>query len=179
MYSESDDTTAEVEVASHGFYEAHHQAQTLVPLECILPYSVQIGESSMRFEPPDICLVSYIGDLDDYTVSRMNAALERVAKRIGYIYMLVNLGDVRMVSNEAKAGGLRGMHALDPRATAVFGASLHLRVIAGLITKAASLIDARVRGPVCFFAGEQEARAWLSTIRSRMGARPPRERYIG
>jgi hypothetical protein len=64
------------------------------------------------------------------------------------------------------------MRALNPRATAVYGADFHVRVIATLITKAASLIDARVKGPVSFFGSERDARGWLGDIRRRAGSQP-------
>ncbi len=133
-------------------------------------YSLQIGRSFMRFEPPDVGFVSYVGDLTGDVVVKMNTSLEWASKRVGYIYLMVDLGRAGEVSEEARVGGLRGMRALNPRATAVFGADFHVRVIASLITKAASLIDARVKGPVSFFAGEREARVWLNEIRRRSGS---------
>lgn len=170
MYSEWDSSSAGVaELTSQGFREDHHREETVLPREHLVSYSLRIGESLMRFEPPDTCIVHYIGDLNADIVFNMNAALEWVARRTGYIYLMVDLGKTGDVSDEARVGGLRGMRALNPRATAVFGADFHLRVIAGLITKAASLIDARVKGPVSFFAREQEARAWISEVRRRAG----------
>jgi hypothetical protein len=126
----------------------------------------------MRFEPPDIGHVTYIGDLNGDIVFNMNAALEWASKRVGHIYLLVDLGQTGDVTDEARVGGLRGMRTLNPRATAVFGADFHVRVIATLITKAASLIDARVKGPVSFFGRESDARAWLGEIRRRAGSDP-------
>jgi len=135
-------------------------------------YTLQIGRSTMRFEPPDIGHVTYIGDLNGDVVLNMNAALEGASKRAGHIYLLVDLANAGDVTDEARVGGLRGMRVLNPRATAVFGADFHVRVIATLITKAASLIDARVKGPVSFFGREKEARAWLGEIRRRAGSNP-------
>jgi len=135
-------------------------------------YTLQIGRSLMRFEPPDITYVQYVGNLTGDVVFNMNSALEWASKRVGHIYLLVDLGRAGEVTDEARVGGLRGMRALNPRATAVFGADFHVRVIATLITKAASLIDARVKGPVSFFGSEREARAWLGDIRRRAGSKP-------
>jgi hypothetical protein len=171
MYSEWERSSAGAELASQGFREESHHEEELLPREHLVSYSLRIGDSLMRFEPPDICIVHYIGDLNGDVVFNMNAALEWVARRTGYIYLMVDLGKTGEVTDEARVGGLRGMRALNPRATAVFGADFHLRVIAGLITKAASLIDARVKGPVSFFAREEEARAWISEIRRRAGSR--------
>ena len=170
MYSEweSMDTRAETNALKVGEFGTREES----PLSRVRPesYSLQIGRSSMRFEPPDVGIVSYVGDLTGDIVLNMNSALEWASKRVGYIYLLVDLGRTGEVTEEARVGGLRGMRALNPRATAVFGADFHVRVIASLITKAASLIDARVKGPVSFFASEREARVWMNEIRRRSGS---------
>ena len=170
MYSEWESTGGRVETKAVGIGGASPREES--PLSRARPesYSLQIGRSLMRFEPPDVGVVSYVGDLTGDVVLNMNSALEWASKRVGYIYLLVDLGRTGEVSEEARVGGLRGMRALNPRATAVFGADFHVRVIASLITKAASLIDARVKGPVSFFAGEREARVWMNEIRRRSGS---------
>jgi hypothetical protein len=98
----------------------------------------------------------------------MNTALEWVAHRTNYIFLLVDLGRTGSVSETARESAMASMRALNPRATAVFGADFHLRIIATLITKAASLIDPHVKGPVSFFSREKEARDWLAETRRRV-----------
>jgi len=132
-------------------------------------YTVHIGSSFMRFEPPDTCLVAYVGDLSGDDVTPMNAAIEEVAKSIDGMFMLVDLSRTGEVTGHAREGGLHGMRALNPRGTAVFGADFRLRVVATLITKAAALIDARVKGPVSFHEREDQARAWLEGVRRHPG----------
>lgn len=134
--------------------------------------SLTVGSSFMRFEPPDTCFVKYVGDLAGEDVNTMNDALERVASEHPTFFLLVDLSRTGAVSESARRYGVKGMRAMNPCGTAVFGADLHRRVVATLITKAASLIDARIKGPVRFFGGEAEARAWLAHLRDT--AAPPR-----
>lgn len=132
------------------------------------PGLVTIGSSFMRFEPPDLCFVSYVGDLDGDVVYTMNSTLEEYSRGLRNFFMMVDLSQTGNVSDVARRFGVNGMRALNPCGTAVFGADFHRRVIATLITKAASVIDARIKGPVCFFAREKEARAWLDHIRKNL-----------
>jgi hypothetical protein len=141
-------------IPSSGPYRGGHDAE-----------SVTIGLSFMRFEAPDTCFVNYIGDLDGEIVSAMNSALVRISSRLARFFLLVDLSRTGVVSDVARRSGVSGMRALNPCGTAVFGADFHRRVIATLITKAAAVIDARIKGPVSFFAREAEARVWLGHLR--------------
>ena len=96
----------------------------------------------------------------------MNSALATASRGVERTFLLVDLSSTGSVTEDARRVAVTGMRALNPQATAVFGADLHHRVIATLITKAAGLLDVRLKGPVCFFVGEKEARAWLTQVRN-------------
>jgi hypothetical protein len=129
-----------------------------------------IGSSVMSFEPPDTCFVTYVGDLDADVVSRMNAALTEVAGGRDPLYLLVDLSHAGRVSEFGRRYGAGGMLALNPRATAVFGADFHLRVVVTMIMRATRLLRFDLNGPVHFFKRENEARTWLDEMRgARLG----------
>jgi hypothetical protein len=119
----------------------------------------------MCFEPPDTCFVTYVGDLDADVVERMNAALEETVRDHQPIDLLVDLSRTGQVPELVRRHALGGMLALNPRATAVFGADFHLRVVVSMITKAIRLLHVDLRGQIRFFEREAEARAWLAEIK--------------
>ena len=133
--------------------------------------TLHFGDTTVRFEPPYTCFVEYVGDLNAEVVGQVNAALLEATHGRKYVFLLVDLSRTGIVTDAARQLGMSGMRAMNPRATAVFGADIHRRVIATLITKAAGLLDVRQKGPVCFFAREREARAWLAHIQGDIARR--------
>lgn len=121
----------------------------------------------MRFEPPGTCFVTYVGDLDARVVAGMNAVLEATARSRTHIDLLVDLSRTGQVSELVRRHAVGGMLVLNPRATAVFGADFHLRVVVSMITKAIRLLHVDLRGQIKFFEGEAEARAWLDEVERR------------
>jgi len=96
----------------------------------------------------------------------MNTVLEGLTNGCDSMYLLVDLSRVGRVSELGRKQGADGMLALNPRATAVVGADFHLRVVVTMITRATRLLHFGLRGPVRFFAREDEARAWLDEMKS-------------
>ncbi|MDI1449012.1 STAS/SEC14 domain-containing protein [Polyangium sp. 6x1] len=127
----------------------------------------EIGSSRMCFEPPDTCFVTYVGDLDADVVVRMNAALEETVRHRQPVDLLVDLSRTGQVSELVRRHGVFGMLALNPRATAVFGADFHLRVVVSMITKAIRLLHVGLRGQIRFFEREADARAWLAEVKRK------------
>lgn len=119
----------------------------------------------MSFEPPDTCFVTYVGDLDVDVVTRMNAALQETVRAHRPVDLLVDLSRTGQVTESVRRHAVGGMLALNPRATAVFGADFHLRVVVSMITKAIRLLHVDLRGQIKFFEREAEARAWLAEIK--------------
>jgi len=121
----------------------------------------------MCFEPPDTCFVTYVGDLDADIVARMNAALEETVRRHKPVDLLVDLSRTGQVMELVRRHAVGGMLALNPRATAVFGADFHLRVVVSMITKAIRLLHVDLRGQIKFFECEADARAWLAEVKRK------------
>ncbi|MDI1475083.1 STAS/SEC14 domain-containing protein [Polyangium sp. y55x31] len=126
-----------------------------------------VGSSRMCFEPPDTCFVTYVGDLDADVVARMNAVLEETTRHRRSVDLLVDLSRTGQVSERVRRHAAFGMLLLNPRATAVFGADFHLRVVVSMITKAIRLLHVDLRGQIKFFDRETDARAWLAEVRRR------------
>ncbi|MDI1432545.1 MULTISPECIES: STAS/SEC14 domain-containing protein [Polyangium] len=125
------------------------------------------GSSRMCFEPPNTCFVTYVGDLDADIVARMNAALEETMRRHEPVDLLVDLSRTGQVTELVRRHAVGGMLALNPRATAVFGADFHLRVVVSMITKAIRLLHVDLRGQIKFFDREADARAWLAEVKRK------------
>lgn len=125
---------------------------------------VRIGASTLRVELPNIYLVTYVGVLDVEVIGKMNKALMEYAGQIRPLYLIVDLSRTGTVTQLGRRHGAGGMLALDPTATAVIGASFHMRVIVELITKAAKLLNTGLHGPVKFFTNESDARTWMTRL---------------
>ena len=125
---------------------------------------VHIGASTLRVELPSICLVTYVGVLDVEVIGKMNKALMDYASQIRPLYLIVDLSRTGTVTQLGRRHGAVGMLSLNPAATAVIGASFHMRVIVELITKAAKLLNTGLQGPVEFFANERDARTWMTRL---------------
>jgi hypothetical protein len=132
--------------------------------------TVHIGSSTLRIEPQNLCLVTYVGVLDTDIIGRMNAALMDAAQRLPAVFLIVDLSRVRTVTQLGRRHGASGMLVLDPAATAVISGSFHMRVVVEMITKAAKLLNKGIRGPVEFCATEAEARAWITRQRKDRSA---------
>jgi hypothetical protein len=132
--------------------------------------TVRIGASTLRIESPSTCIVTYVGILDVDVIGRMNKALMDMARRIRPIFLVVDLSRTGTVTQLGRRHGAGGMLALNPAATAVIGATFHMRVVVEMITKAAKLLNTGLNGPVAFFANEMEARAWITRLQKECSA---------
>lgn len=123
---------------------------------------VHIGANTLRVEPPNLCLVTYVGVLDSEVIGQMNTALMDAVQRFPRVFLIVDLSRVHTVTQVGRRHGASGMLVLDPAATAVISGSFHMRVVVEMITKAAKLLNKGIRGPVGFCATETEAREWIA-----------------
>ena len=131
--------------------------------------AARFGTSTLRCVKPNLCIVTYAGVLDVDVIEKMNEALLDVARRMAEVYLIVDLSRVRTVTQLGRRQGAGGMLALNPLATAVIGASFHMRVVVEMITKAAKLLNRGLEGPVAFFADEKGARAWICGLTNNRG----------
>ncbi len=132
--------------------------------------TVRIGASTLLIESSNLCIVTYVGVLDDDVIGRMNNALVEHARQIRPLYLVVDLSRTGTVTHLGRRHGAGGMLALNPTATAVVGASFHMRVVVELITKAAKLLNTGLHGPVEFFTNEMDARVWMNRLQKESRA---------
>jgi hypothetical protein len=130
----------------------------------------RIGASTLRFESPSTCAVEYVGILDVDVIEQMNKALMDTSRRIHPLFLIVDLSRTGTVTQLGRRQGAGGMLALNPAATAVIVASFHMRVVVEMITKAAKLLNAGLKGPVELFANEKDARAWITQLQKESRA---------
>ncbi len=131
---------------------------------------VRIGASTLRVDLSGVCVVTYVGILDVDVIKTMNAALQRHTSHDRPLYLVVDLARAGTVTQLGRRHGAGGMLALNPAATAVVGASFHMRVIVELITKAAQFLNAGIGGPVAFFASEMDALMWMNRLQKESRA---------
>jgi hypothetical protein len=128
---------------------------------------IRIGASKVHVASPNICIVTYVGVLDVEIIERMNKVLMEVAGGFHPFYLMVDLSRTGTVTRLGRRHGAGGMLALNPAATAVIGASFHMRVVVEMITKGAKLLNSGLDGPVAFFANEMDGRTWITRLQKQ------------
>ena len=131
------------------------------------------GASFVRREALDICRWTFIGDISGDEMRRLLAAQKAVMTGSPRLLLLIDLSRVGSVSPEArKAGAANDANNPEEKAlgTAIFGASLPVRMLATLVTMAGSVLRKlkSTDSPVRFFETEREALAWLSERRAEV-----------
>src|SRR5262245_969873 len=90
------------DVEGYDLYNRSFRDESPASRGLLMSHVVHIGASYMRFEPPDTCLIAYVGELEGDDVAQMNASIELVARSVGYVYMLVDLSRTGDVSPDAR-----------------------------------------------------------------------------
>jgi hypothetical protein len=127
----------------------------------------QAVESSVAFEPPDVVVWTLVGDIGLNMLLELREEQERIAKGWPYVLVLLDVSRVGSVSAAARTEATRKRDTT-PRGIAYVGASFHLRVLATLLSKAASLLNKISEDPPRFFATKAEAFAWLEERRRQI-----------
>jgi hypothetical protein len=130
-----------------------------------------VGGHLFRWEPPDIGYLAYHGDLDDATAAILSEKARRFTLGKPRVFLLVDMSKMGKIATGARRRSAEGAKDLAMRGTAVVGASAHLRIIAGLVTRAIDLLYDKADNPTRFFATESEARAWIAERRRALGVR--------
>jgi hypothetical protein len=131
---------------------------------------VRIGAHLFRWEPPDLGHLVYFGDLDGPTSAALSQASRRFTLGQPRVFLLVDMSNIGRISREARTASAEGGKDLLFRGTAVVGASAHMRVLAGLVTRAIALLYGDSNNPTRFFATEAEGRAWIAERRRALDA---------
>lgn len=124
------------------------------------------GRSSVHMEPPDIFVWTLFGDVDVDQMRELADLQERLSKGMP-IFVLLDVTNLASVSADARKEGVR-KRDVNVLGTAYVGASVHIRVIATLVDKAASVLYRKKVAPARFFSSKAEALAWFAERRGEL-----------
>lgn len=127
----------------------------------------QPAHSFILWEPPDIVFMAFIGDIFESEMRWLTTESTLLGNANPDPFVLVDLSRIGSVSPEARVVAKFAGKGARVRATAVFGASFHHRVIATLVNRAARMLNGGSHHPIEFFATEAEARAWIAQRRGQ------------
>lgn len=133
------------------------------------------GASAVRREALDICRWTFVGDISGDEMRRLFEVQKEVMKGAPHLLLLIDLSRVGNVSPEARKVGAANNLEEKALGTAIFGASLHVRMLATLVTMAGSVLRKlkATDSPVRFFETEREALAWLNERRAEAAPGQP------
>jgi hypothetical protein len=122
-------------------------------------YRENVGKHTVRFEPPDLIVIAYVGDVIESEV----LALNEVSKRLGigkrWLLSIVDMSRLGSVSPSARRAW---MHSSPLIRGAVFvGVGSKLRMGLSVLVTAFNLMNRRDGVQVAFVDTEHEARAWV------------------
>lgn len=118
--------------------------------------------NSARFEPPDLCVLTFVGSISPEDIREVFTERARLVAGCPHIYMLIDLSRVTSVSPAArKAVGDRS-GGIPVRATAIFGAPFAIRALAALVSRGVQIIKGTRDTLLSFSTTEAEGRAWLA-----------------
>src|SRR5690606_22061860 len=111
------------------------------------------GGSSARFEPPDLCFGTFVGEVSPEEMTALFGELKRLSTGRSHVFTLGDLsrcGPLSAATRKAAADGGKGMIV---RGSAIFGASFTMRIFATLMAKTFAFINATSdkQVPVRFF----------------------------
>lgn len=126
--------------------------------------TLQIGPSSITYEPPDTLYVVASGHVDGAIANRLIEQLVEWSSNKPYVLLVVNVGGFLSFSTEARKILASNGHRLPPRVLALFGGSFATRVVLDLLDRASWLLGSRNR-LAKHWPDEKSARAWANEMR--------------
>jgi hypothetical protein len=130
------------------------------------PHEAQVGRHVFRWEPPDIAVGIFRGDLGGEEARQIRDMARVIALSVPYVLYLIDMTAMGSFSPEARrqlGGSKVGRPVI--RGVAVFGASSLLRTIVTVVARGSALITGEKDSPLCVSATEAEARAFLAERR--------------
>lgn len=132
------------------------------------PYQKQIGSHSIRFEPPDLYVTTFIGEISGAEMMERNAEVARFAAGKPFVLGLADIRRGIMTPDARRAAtGLTKLSrgtafvCLEPKQ------QLSLSILA---TARESIQSGATDSPLGFFATEPEAREWIAERRMALQA---------
>jgi hypothetical protein len=126
-----------------------------------VPREQRIGAHTIRFEPPDLCVTSIVGDLSGEEMVEIVQVVAKFCLDRPTVFSITDMSRMGVMSAEAKKH-LRDMRSFD--GLAILGASVQLRVVMQILSKAYFVLN-RKSVPMVFVTSVEEARALVDTWR--------------
>ena len=130
----------------------------------------EIGGHQFRFLPPDIFLIRWRGPGTTNDFEQLFTYVDRLvpSKAIFVVADVSDLGTIdravrKMVSTDPRMQCVRGL--------ALLGASFHIRVLLGMMSKAMNFFHSHPRAKVFTSESEGEALAWIAKERAHVQAK--------
>jgi hypothetical protein len=125
-----------------------------------------LGKHTLRFEPPDVYCITFVGDVSASEMIEYHAALTRFAEGKRWLLAVGDLSRTASFSAEAR----RELVHLPPfvRGVGTFGMSTQVRLAVSLVYKAFTLLRRNSDTTVAFVETEAEARAWVAERRREL-----------
>src|SRR5262245_44919447 len=108
--------------------------------------------SHVRVEPPDVCVLTFVGDLSADEVRRVFGERAQLVEGWSHAFLLVDLSRVGSVPSAARKAIADTSGNLNVLAAAMFGASFPIRALATVVSKAVTLLRNRGHIEQAYFA---------------------------
>lgn len=129
------------------------------------PAEQYAGKHRIRFEPPDLLMLTYVGDIAPEEIRMIAETIEGTPVPRGALLMLIDAGQLGHVPVESRKA-LTAREGMVPHAGMAFiNASFQTKIVLQLILGALRVLSRGEMGPIRFFTSEGDARAWLATRR--------------
>jgi hypothetical protein len=127
-------------------------------------YQKKFGTHIIRFEPPDLYLTTFVGEISGPEMTERNAEIARFAERQRWV---LGIADIRQGSITPDARRAAALLTPRSRGTAFICLDPKQQLSLSLLGTARGAIQSGkdVDSPLGFFATEAEARAWIAERR--------------
>lgn len=126
-------------------------------------FDLAIGTHRIRFEPPDLFSVSFVGPFTVEEAQTLVKTTLETCERVGSLLIAVDVSGFQSSGakiREVFAKGAQSMYQI--RAMAIWGASFPVRMAMMMVIRAGRALKEDVfKFPVEFLATEEDARKWL------------------
>jgi SpoIIAA-like len=130
----------------------------------MIPTEVRVGLHTVRLEPPDLVVITLVGDIRVEDVHGLIAEMHDFGQKHPKPFLIVDATRLGRFPPAARKAGMGLDERGHGRVFAVVGADFHQRVVLTLMVKALTLIRRVPVPPSAFFDTEAEARAWIRSL---------------
>ena len=127
----------------------------------------QVGEHSLVFDDPELCLVTWGEHITTEEVRALHDEVKRRAEGNARVFVLCDASRVKSVESNARKAMASLIDVKNLRGSVAFGMSFQIRVAALLLIKLIELTGRLGSCPIRMFATREEALAFIEELRRR------------